>query len=185
MLSLYHPETDRATKRANQTMTQMIRQCIGPNQKNWVAKLPGIEFAINNARSDTTGYSPFFLNYGRLPHMMVWNTAPKTEYAGVRVFAQRLKSAIMAAHDSILVARVKQTWNANRKRAPAPFVEGDFVYVFTENMSFPKGTMRKQIPKFVGPYLILKDFGNHSFRIQLPSHMQKRGIHNSFHTSLL
>ncbi|KAG6896122.1 hypothetical protein C0992_010197 [Termitomyces sp. T32_za158] len=68
---------------------------------------------------------------------------------------------------------------------PAPFKEGDFVYVSTENMTFPKGLARKLIPKFVGPYLLLKDFGNHSFCIQLPAHMRQRGIHNSFHASLL
>ncbi|KAI0327499.1 hypothetical protein GY45DRAFT_1230900, partial [Cubamyces sp. BRFM 1775] len=57
--------------RANRTVTQMLRQCVAPNQKDWVSKLPAIEFAINLARSDSTGYSPFFLNHGRLPRSMV------------------------------------------------------------------------------------------------------------------
>ena len=185
MSSAYHPETDGATERANRTITQMLRQCIHPTQKDWVSKLPAIEFAINSARSDTTGYSPFFLNYGRMPRAMIWNTARKNEYPGVRVFAQRLKSAVMAAHDSILAARIKQTRNANRKRALVPFKEGEFAYVSTENMTFPKGLARKLIPKYVGPYLLLKDFGNQSFQVQLPSHMIARGIRNVFHSSLL
>jgi hypothetical protein len=40
MSSAYHPQTDSATERANRTITQMLRQCIDPNQKDWVNKLP-------------------------------------------------------------------------------------------------------------------------------------------------
>lgn len=71
MSSAYHPESDGSTERANRTVTQMLRQCIAPNQRDWVAKLPAIEFAINLARSDSTGYAPFFLNSGRLPRSLV------------------------------------------------------------------------------------------------------------------
>lgn len=41
------------------------------------------------------------------------------------------------------------------------------------------------IPKYVGPYLLLKDYGNFSFKVQLPTHMLRRGIHNVYHASLL
>lgn len=82
MSSAYHPQTDRATERANRTITQMLRQCVQPAQKGWAMKLPAIEFALNAARSDTTGFSPFFLNYGRLPHPMIWDF--RNRYPGVR-----------------------------------------------------------------------------------------------------
>ncbi|KAI0370091.1 hypothetical protein BV20DRAFT_944785, partial [Pilatotrama ljubarskyi] len=107
----------------------MLRQCIGPSQKDWVSKLPAIEFAINLARSDSTGYAPFFLNTGRMPRAMIWEDPAKDEYPGVRAYAQRVKNAIMSAHDSIIAARVKQTRDANRRRRPAPFVTGDLVYL--------------------------------------------------------
>ena len=88
MSSAYHPQTDGATERANRTITQMLRQCINPNQKDWVSKLPTIQFAINSARSESTGYAPFFLNNGRMPRTMVWNSAGPTEYPNLREFAQ-------------------------------------------------------------------------------------------------
>ena len=47
--SAYHPQSDGSTEQANRTITQMLRQCVHPNQKDWVAKLPAIEFAINSA----------------------------------------------------------------------------------------------------------------------------------------
>ncbi|KIK50612.1 hypothetical protein GYMLUDRAFT_144722, partial [Collybiopsis luxurians FD-317 M1] len=75
---------------------------------------------------------------------------------GVRVYAQRMKQAIMEAHDSILAARVKQTRDANRRRRSVPFQEGDLAYISTQNISFPKGYARKLVPKYIGPYKILK-----------------------------
>ena len=44
MSSAFHPQTDGATERANRTITQMIRQCVRPDQKDWVSKLPAIEY---------------------------------------------------------------------------------------------------------------------------------------------
>ena len=183
--SAYHPQSDGSTERANRTITQMLRQCVHSNQKYWVAKLPAIEFAVNSARSESTGFAPFFLNSGRMPRTMLWTSQLTNEFPAVRTFAIQRKLAIMAAHDSILAARVKQTRDANRKRRSAPFQEGELVYLSTQHISFAKGLARKLLPKFIGPYKILQDFGNASFKLELPSNLKKRGVHEVFHSSLL
>src|SRR5262249_15729760 len=152
--SSFHPQTDGATERANRTMTQMLRQCVSTDQRNWVIKLPAIEYAMNNARSETTGFSPFFLNYGQMPKALIWDS--QTAYPGVMAFAQRMKNAIMTAHDEIITARVKHTRNANRKRRSAIFKEGDLVYLSTKNLNLPKNRARKLAPKYIGPFKILK-----------------------------
>ena len=185
MSSAYHPQTDGATERANRTITQMLRQCINPNQKDWVSKLPTIQFAINSARSESTGYAPFFLNNGRMPRAMIWNNASPTEFSNVRQFALKKKLALISAHDSIIGARIKQTRDANRRRQNVPFKEGDFVYLSTKYIKFAKGLARKLVPKYIGPYKITKDFNNYSYRIELPTHLKKRGVHDVFHSSLL
>ena len=59
------------------------------------------------------------------------------------------------------------------------------MYISTKNISFPKGLARKLIPKFIGPYKVLTDFKNQSFRIELPSHLKQRGVTDVFHASLL
>ena len=104
MSSAYHPQIDSATEHANRTITQMLRQCINPNQKDWVSKLPTIQFAINSARSESTGFAPFFLNNGRMLRAMIWNSADHTEYSNIREFALKKKLALMSAHDSIIGA---------------------------------------------------------------------------------
>ena len=127
MSSAFHPQTDGAMERANRMITQMIRQCVRLDQKDWVRKLPAIEFAMNSARSNTTGFSPFQLNYGRNPSPMIWNVLE--EFPGVRKFAEKMKLAIMSAHDSIIAAQVSNTVQANRKHALATYKARDLVYV--------------------------------------------------------
>ena len=185
MSSAYHPQSDGSTERANRTVTQMLRQCIQPDQKDWVSKLPAIEFAINSARSESTGFAPFFLNFGRMPRSMIWDSAASNEYPSVRDFALQKKMALILAHDSIIAARVKQTRDANRKRQATPFELGDLVYLSTKNISFPKGKARKLLPKYIGPYKVLRDYGNSSFQLELLPHLKRRGVHDVFHSSLL
>ena len=131
------------------------------------------------------GYTPFFLNSGRMPRTFIWNNPSKDEYPSVRVFAQRMKHTIMDAHDTILEARVKQTRAANRKQQISPFKIRDLMYVSTKNMSLPKGHTRKLAPKYIGPYEIISDYGNNSYKLDLPGRLRRRGIHPVFHASLL
>ena len=138
-------------------VTQMLRQCINNKQTDWVSKLPAVEFAINSAWSET-GYAPFFLNSGQMSCLMIWNSAPKTEYPSIQNFALQKKLALMSVHDSILATRVKQTQNVNRKRQIEPFKEDELVYISTKNITFLKGLACKLILKYIGLYKIVKDF---------------------------
>ena len=184
MSSAFHPQTDGATERANRTMTQMIRQCVSPDQKDWVTKLPAVEFAINSARSSTTGFSPFQLNYGRNPTSLIWKV--EDEFPGVQKFAEQMKLAIMRAHDSIIASRIENTVQANKKRRMANYKEGDLVYLSTKNISLPKGLARKLAPKYLGPFAIsriLKEGA--TYQLDLSEELLKRGINPAFHASLL
>lgn len=140
---------------------------------------------LNLARSESTGYAPFFLNTECMPRSMIWEDADNNEYPSVRVYVQKMKHAIMTMHDSIITARVKQTRNANCRCRPSPFVEGNLVYVSTKNISLLRGLARKLALKFIGPYKILKDYKNNSYQVDLSRNLKRRGVHNVFHLSLL
>ena len=184
MSSAFHPQTDGATERANRTMTQMIRQCVSPDQKDWVVKLPAVEFAINSARSSTTGFSPFQLNYGRNPSSLIWKV--EDEFPGVQKFAEQMKLAIMRAHDSIIASRIENTVQANKKRTLANYKEGDLVYLSTKNISLPKGLARKLAPKYLGPFAITRTLKEGAtYQLDLSEELIKRGINPAFHASLL
>ena len=182
--SAFHPQTDGSTERVNRTMTQMLRQCVSPKQKDWVIKLPAIEFAMNSARSSTTGFTPFYLNYGRNPSPMIWKG--EEVYPGVRQFAENIKEAIMSAHDAIIASRVQHTTQANRKQIQAKYKEGDLVYLSTKNISMPKGRARKLAPKYLGPFPITKVIKEGAtYQLGLSEELTKRGLTRAFHTSLL
>jgi hypothetical protein len=63
----YHPQTDRQTKRVNQTLEQYLQIYIDYTQDDCANFLPLTEFAYNNTTHSSTKHSPFFLNYGFHP----------------------------------------------------------------------------------------------------------------------
>jgi hypothetical protein len=165
-------------------MTQMLRQCVQPDQKDWAEKLPAIEFAMNLARSETTGFSPFFLNYARTPRAMIWDN--ESEYPGVRKFAARMKEALMKAHDAIIDARIHQTDQANKGRRKSGLAVGELVYLSTKNLKLPKKRARKLVPKYLGPFRITQVVSpGASYKLELSQELKVRGIHDVFHASLL
>jgi transposase InsO family protein len=44
MSTAFHPQTDGATERANQSIGQILRMLVESNQCNWAAKCPMAEF---------------------------------------------------------------------------------------------------------------------------------------------
>lgn len=184
MSTAYHPQTDGATERANRSVGQMVRNCISVDQKDWAAKLPAIEFAMNSATSATTGFSPFYLNYGQNPRSVTWDRP--SQFPGVQKFAETMREAMLTAHDAIIAARVQQTTQANKHRQLAPFKQGDKVYLSTKNLAIPKGLKRKLVPKYIGPLEILKEIEPGSaYMLKLPPDMARRKIHPTFNADLL
>ncbi|EJD39927.1 ribonuclease H-like protein, partial [Auricularia subglabra TFB-10046 SS5] len=184
MSMAYHPQTDRTTERANHTLGQMIRQCISEDQKDWAGKLPAIEFAMNCATSATTGFSPFFLNTSQNPRMLT--SVGSTKYPGVYKFVETMRETLLTAHDAIIGARVKQTTEANKHRRESTFREGQLVYLSTKNLRLARTKSRKLVPRYIGPYKILKEVTpGASYTLELPPELKKRCLHPTFHASLL
>lgn len=60
----YHPQTDGQTERMNAVLEDMLRHYVSSDQTDWDEHLDMAEFAINSAHQESTGHSPFELNYG-------------------------------------------------------------------------------------------------------------------------
>ena len=67
MSTVFHPQTDGATERANRSIAQILRTIVSNNQKDWLGKCLMVQFAINSSVNATTGYTPFELNHGYMP----------------------------------------------------------------------------------------------------------------------
>ena len=53
-----------------------------------------------------------------------------------------------------------------------------------ENLSILKGHAWKLSPKFIGPYKVLKDYKNYSYKLDLSTKLKQQGIHPAFHMLL-
>ena len=58
----FHSQTDGQTERQNSTMEAFLRAFVNFEKNDWVRLLPMAEFAYNNAKNASTGFTPFELN---------------------------------------------------------------------------------------------------------------------------
>ena len=61
----YHPMGDGMVERLNKTVLNMLKAIPETEKKRWKDHLPKLGFAYNTTVNKTTGYSPFFLMFGR------------------------------------------------------------------------------------------------------------------------
>uniref|UniRef100_A0A0D2YKU3 RNA-directed DNA polymerase n=1 Tax=Fusarium oxysporum (strain Fo5176) TaxID=660025 RepID=A0A0D2YKU3_FUSOF len=181
----YHPETDGQTERLNAILEQYLRAYVSYLQDDWSRWLPLAEFAANSLKSETTGMSPFFANYGFNPRMGFEPTitvkgTPATRDA--EKFAQKMNEILEYLRSESIAAQARYETQANRHRRPArQYREGDHVWLDARNIK----TLRPQKKldwKNIGPLKITKVISPYAYRLELPASMK---IHPVFHTNLL
>ena len=94
---------------------------------------------------------------------------------------------LLDAHNAILEHRIEQTHYSNKCCKPGiEYQINDLVYLLTKNLALLKHRARKLMPKFIGPYKILKAMNNSlDITIELPQEFKDRRIKPTFHTSLV
>lgn len=67
--TVYHPQSNGRVERFHKTLKSLLAKAINNDQSDWESKLPDSLFAHRIAVSEVTGYSPFFMLYGRQPRV--------------------------------------------------------------------------------------------------------------------
>ena len=193
MSTAYHPQTDGQTERLNRTLEEMLRAYVGYKQDNWDEYLTMAEFAYNNAKQMSSGFTPFELDCGQPPITplrlaMMGNVVKPDEIENVPAaneFIRQWSNKIAMAKDALQDAQRRQTEYTNRHRRRLEFKIGDKVLLSTKNIDAPADRRRptkKLTPRRFGPFNIIEKMSPLVYKLDLPASMK---THPVFHISLL
>ena len=135
--SPYHPQTNGAVERVHQTLRRMIAKLDPDKRAKWPSHLGPILIAYNATRSLITGYSPYFLMFGRRPRLPVdllfltvgrdENSRTTDEY--VSSLYDKLKSALASVRDTVILEAQRQKQHYDHQAGAVELHPGDKVLV--------------------------------------------------------
>lgn len=161
--SPYHPQGDPQPERFNRTLLSMMGTLPPAKRQNWSQYVSQLVHAYNCTKSDVTGYSPYFLMFGRearLPVDVCFGTSPD---GGSEVtythYVNRLKQDLHKAYK--LASQAADQRHHRNKAAYDKLVrhqvltEGDRVLVKNLGLTGKHKLESRWNPK---PYVVLKKF---------------------------
>ena len=152
-------------------------------EQNGILYCRWVELTINSLPNSSTGYSPFFLNYGF--HLTVpielLKGDEEVSNESVNSFVSRVRRIWDQARESLEKSVRFQQKYYNQRHRSFKFEEGDLVLLSSKNLSM-KGVPGKLKRKFVGPFKVIEKIGTQAYKLQLPESWK---MHNGFHVSLL
>lgn len=189
--SAYHPQTDGQTERANRTMQDMLRCFVtSVDRPDWQTLLPLLEFAYNDSEQASTGFTPFYLNFGRHPNTPSKLVAQQTTPSGIPTtdgFFDELHRTLAIAKAAICKARDQRKTNFDRRHRESLMKQGNWAYLSSKHLRLTKNRdpngSHKLKAKCIGPFKVLDDMTPVTYRLQLPR--QLRRIHPTIHISQL
>ena len=136
-MSAFHPQTDGLVERFNLTLTTMLAKTVERGGKDWDRHLPFVLFAYRACLQLSTQESPFFLIYGRDPHLPtdtmlsppLSRTIERLQDYGAEL-ASRMVGAWESARCSIKKAQHRQKAQYDKKSRPPNFLVRDRVFLF-------------------------------------------------------
>lgn len=169
--SAYHPESQGVFERTHQTLKSMIRTYSQHFPGDWDVALPLLLFALRDAMSESTGFSPFELFFGhevRGPLKLVKESIlqPKSSGSILQYVAEFKEALSQVARDNLLQAQARMKARANVKAVERTFEVGDQVLVLV-----PQHTSSLSA-SFCGPYTVIK-VGTRNYVISTPEGRKK------------
>ena len=175
----YHPQTDGQTERTNRVLECYLRTFVNPSKDDWDLYLPAA--ACNNSYHTSISNTPFFLNYGRHPRMPFAIEIEHSTHSHVPAasdFAADLQETLKHAKKSLQSAQDRQQAFYNRNRPEITYHPNQLVLLSTQN--FSQGRGQKLMPKWMGPFRVIKMVGRVAVKLDLFGHIR---CHDVFHVS--
>ncbi len=169
------PRANGKVERANGLILNSLKSYLKSKHKDWVRYIPFITNALNNSVNHTTNYSPAELVWGHQPNdfFNIWgkggpiDTSHNEQTLGE--FFQHCSEMRDVAHTAHLQSQKVMAERYNKQNLrDYRFSPGDLIYLKTtpKTTSKTKGILKyKLLPKFCGPYRILKVHPDKNFPI--------------------
>ncbi|UYV84340.1 hypothetical protein LAZ67_X001895, partial [Cordylochernes scorpioides] len=166
----YHPQTNGLTERLNRTLINMLSMYVNTDQKNWDEILPFITHAYNTTIQETTGYSLFFLMFGREPTSLLDDRnisvdIDKDDYDEyIKHHLDKINRTRKLVINNTIKTQERMKKNYDKKHMERSYEPGELVAVWTPIRKI--GKCEKLLRKYFGPYRILKKLSNVNYLIE-------------------
>ena len=158
-ISAFHPQSNGAVERCNQTLGSLLRKLAQERTGDWDNHLSLVRFQYMTAEHRSTGYSPFYLQFGRDPRTP--RLTERAENAGrppdENSWVERLTRELEEAHTAVAEREEK----TKRRRQELSHRSAHIVHYKAGDMVFqrcpPKpGQAGKLQPRWDGPYIVVE-----------------------------
>ncbi|KAK3730340.1 hypothetical protein QZH41_011251 [Actinostola sp. cb2023] len=177
-ISALHPQANGAVERLNRTIGQMLKKTQEENDLDWDLKIPFVRFNYLNQEHSSTGYSPFYLTFGRNPRtpVLVKDSSmpkPKTPQQWAIDLAKTLKEAHDVSSTRDRLQKEKRTEKSKEVLTTQRFKVGDEVLVYSPTR---KGQVKSLHRAWAGPYIVIQCREGNTYRIKNSDNFRQRFI---------
>ena len=156
----------------------MLATCVGEHPEDWEEYVSKACMAYNTSVQATTGFTPFYLMFGRqarIPVDLMYGTA-EPESISYGEYATKLQKSLTKAYklarESLAEKQERQTELYNKKVHGEPYEVGVFVWLL--NPQVPRGKSKKLHKWWTGPFKVVKRLSEVTYRIQHVKNRAKR-----------
>ena len=131
----YHPQTNGRIERFHRTLKDMIRKLVNHKASEWEDCLGHALWAHRISTSSVTGFTPFFLQYGRRPRAPPTKLLNRTEGDDPRAIGERIDELARAFKEAARSTEESRRYNLQRlqQRASKKLIEpGDQVVLVAQ-----------------------------------------------------
>ena len=133
----YHPQTNGQCERFNSTLMNMLGTLTPDQKKDWKSHLLTMCHAYNSTQHSVTGFSPYFLMFGRHPRLPIDyqlginrdNLAQPSKFQFVNKLNERLREAYAKAETLAQQEANRQKKLYDRRSRDVTLFPGDLVLV--------------------------------------------------------
>ena len=167
----YRPQGNGMVERFNRTLLDMLAIAVGDHPADWEVHIRKLCFAYNTSVHSSTGYSPFFLMFGRQATIPADLMYPLTqtqcqEKKDLPEYVHKLREGLQEAY-----ALVRRRCDTEHKRQKAiydkrahgeAFNKDDLVWLFSP--AVPRGKCKKFHHPWKGPFIIIERLGTATYK---------------------